>query len=134
MSRVQISGESALAVAERFFSAIEQGDVETVANIYAPDAVIWHNFDPLDARQSGDGVAQNLEVLKNLPNRVIGAKYEVLQREATQSGFVQQHLLIGKNKRGEDFVLPACIVCQVEGGRITRLDEYFDPALREKLA
>jgi ketosteroid isomerase-like protein len=28
--------------------------------------------------------------------------------------------------------LPACIVCQVKNGRITRLDEYFDSAAVEQ--
>ena len=32
-----------LALADRFFAAIEAGDLDAVAGIYAPDAVIWHN-------------------------------------------------------------------------------------------
>ena len=32
-------------VAERFFTAVEKGDVDTVKEIYSPDARIWHNFD-----------------------------------------------------------------------------------------
>ena len=34
---------------------------------------------------------------------------------------------------GEDFILPACLICVVEDGRITRLDEYFDPAISAHL-
>ncbi len=37
----------ALEIAERFFRAIEAGNVEAIRAIYAPDAVIWHNNDPL---------------------------------------------------------------------------------------
>ena len=43
-------------------------------------------------------------------------------------GFVQQHVLHGVRADGVAVTLPACIVCQVEHGRITRLDEYFDSA------
>jgi uncharacterized protein len=34
----------------RFFAALEAGDIETVREIYAPDAVIWHNDDLIGAR------------------------------------------------------------------------------------
>jgi ketosteroid isomerase-like protein len=44
-------------------------------------------------------------------------------------GFVQQHVLRGTRKHdGERLALPACIVCAVKDGKITRLDEYFDSA------
>ena len=29
----------------RFFAALEAGDIETLREIYAPDADIWHNED-----------------------------------------------------------------------------------------
>lgn len=121
-----------IALAERFFKAIEDGDVETVRSIYAPDAVIWHNSDPPGERATGQSAAENLEVIANLPQRITNLKYEVFQREATQSGFVQQHVLRGTMLNGEPFVLPACIICYVENGRITRLDEYFDPSIRAR--
>ncbi len=125
--------EDVISLAERFFQAIERGDVATVRSIYAPDAVIWHNFDPLDARSTGQSVEDNLKVLEQLPQRISGARYQVVQREATQTGFVQQHVLTGTMRNGEAFVLPACIICQVEDGRISRLDEYFDPAITTRL-
>ena len=43
-------------------------------------------------------------------------------------GFVQQHELRGVRQDGVAVRLAACIVCAVEDGRITRLDEYFDSA------
>ncbi len=122
-----------LALAERFFKAIEGGDVETARAIYHPDAVIWHNFDPLDEREKGQSVAENLKIIESLPKRIIGGKYEIYQREATETGFLQQHVLTGRLVNGEPIVLPACIVCRVEDGCITRLDEYFDPAIITRL-
>ena len=32
----------------RFFAALEAGDVGTLREIYAPDAVIWHNDDLIE--------------------------------------------------------------------------------------
>src|SRR5205823_4010714 len=35
-------------LADRLFAAIEKGDVDCVAALYADDAVIWHNFDGIE--------------------------------------------------------------------------------------
>jgi ketosteroid isomerase-like protein len=32
----------------RFFAALEDGDIGTLREIYAPDAVIWHNDDLIE--------------------------------------------------------------------------------------
>ena len=122
-----------LTVADQFFTAIEAGDVDAVRGLYHPDVVIWHNYDGLDRRETGDSREDNLKVLAGLPTRIAGAHYDVWYREATQTGFVQQHVLRGTMPNGKPIELPACIVCRVEEGLITRLDEYFDPAIRDKL-
>jgi uncharacterized protein len=112
----------ALEVAERFFRAVEAGDVEAIRAIYAPDARIWHNHDRLEQT-----VDENLRVLgwvaKNLKNR----HYRVQRRVAIPGGFMQQHVLEAETAAGP-FSMPACIVCVVENGRITRLEEYLDSA------
>ena len=44
-------------------------------------------------------------------------------------GFVQQHVLTGTRRHdGVAVRLPCAIICQLEEGRIKRLDEYFDSA------
>lgn len=118
----------ATEVADRFFKAIEQGDLETVQEIYADDVLVWHNYDTPFDREAGQTKADSLDVLQGFPNLLDDFRYDVLQREATPTGFVQQHVLRGKMKNGEPFELPACIICEVKDGKITRLDEYFDPA------
>jgi len=48
---------------------------------------------------------------------------------AFPGGFVQQHVLKGKRVHDDGAVrLPCAIICKVENGKITRLDEYFDSA------
>jgi len=63
----------ALVIAEKFFRAIEAGDVDAIRAIYAPDAVIWHNNDQLE-----QSVDDNLRVLgwvaKNLKNRPLSGE------------------------------------------------------------
>ena len=112
-----------LAVAKRFFDAIETGNVEAIENIYAPGVAVWHNTDEIETSK-GD----NLAVLKRMVKYISDRRYEQRRLEAFPGGFVQQHVLTGKRRDGVSVRLPACIVCAVSDGKITRLDEYFDSA------
>jgi predicted nucleic acid-binding protein len=57
------------ALADRMARAYEQGDLDGVASCYAPEAILWHNFDgseqtvseQLDATR---WLGENLKVLK----------------------------------------------------------------------
>jgi ketosteroid isomerase-like protein len=111
------------ALAKRFFDAVEAGDIDTLYGCYAPDAKIWHNTD--DAEQSRD---DNAATLKGFVARISNRVYANRRLEVFEGGFVQQHELRGVRADGVAVRLTACIVCAVEGGRITRLDEYFDSA------
>ncbi len=116
--------EQSLEVAERLFKAIERGDVAAIREIYAPGVKIWHNND--GATQTAD---ENLAVLGWVVANILEVAYTEVRRQATPTGFVQQHVMRGRVKSsGKELRLPACMVCDVEQGRITRLDEYFDSA------
>lgn len=110
-----------LQVADALVSAIEAGDAEAVRSIYAEDARIWHNFDNVEQT-----VDENVATLGWLVSRLPERRYEVVRRERLEDGFLQQHVLRGRTRGGDEFSLPACIVCRVDGDRITRLDEYLD--------
>ena len=114
---------SALELAERLFAAIERGDAEAIREIYAPGCVIWHNND--GATQA---VEENLRTLRWVIRNIAGVRYEEVRRQETPTGFVQQHVLRGTAPNGQPLEVPACIVCTVEDGHITRLDEYLDSA------
>jgi ketosteroid isomerase-like protein len=124
-----IGEDPVLALAERFFKAIESCDLAALRLLYADDAVVWHNYDPLEARADGRGgavVAQNIALLGAVPKLIAGLRYEVWHRERTHSGFVQQHLVTGRSPDGEPVRFPVCIVCRVENGCISALYEYLD--------
>lgn len=112
---------SGFAIADRLFGAIESGDIEALHELYAPDAVIWHNFD--DAEQSRE---QNVRMLGWAVRHLTGMRYTDVRRSVTDEGFVQQHVLRAVNQAGVEIVVPACLVVTVSGGLITRLDEYLD--------
>ena len=110
-----------LGLAERFFAAIEAADIDAIRACYAPDAKIWHNFDGIEQT-----VEENLKVLVWMTPRLINKRYDVLRREALPDGFMQQHVLRGELRDGRPFEMPACVICQVSKGCITRLEEYLD--------
>ncbi|MGB3809590.1 MAG: nuclear transport factor 2 family protein [Parvibaculum sp.] len=112
-----------IALAECFVSAIERGDIEAVKGCYAEDARIWHNFDNVDQT-----VAENLKVLGWMSRVLSDRKYNILRRVTIPGGYLQQHVLSGKLKSGAPFSMPACLVVLVKDGRISRLEEYLDPA------
>ncbi|WP_304186614.1 nuclear transport factor 2 family protein [Phenylobacterium aquaticum] len=109
------------ALAARFFDAIEAGDVAAVADCYADEVAIWHNTD----RQI-ETKADNVKTLSGFIRHIPTRRYEDRRLTVFPGGFVQQHLLVGVRPDGKRVELPACLVCAVAGGKITRLDEYFD--------
>jgi ketosteroid isomerase-like protein len=116
------------ALAVRFFDAIERGDTATVRDIYANDAVIWHNTDGKETSRE-----ENLRVLEEFIGAVSDRRYTERRLNVFEGGFVEQHRLVGKLVNGREISLAACIVCSVSNGRIQRLDEYFDSAVLAKL-
>jgi ketosteroid isomerase-like protein len=111
------------ALAARFFAAIQAGDIDAISEIYAPDAVIWHNTDQVE-----QSVEQNLVVLRWVTEHVKGWHYEDVRRTCFPGGFVQQHMGKGTAPSGLPVAMPACIVATVRDGRVTRIDEYIDSA------
>ncbi len=117
-----MSDESVRALAKRFFDCVEQGDMEGFAACYAPDVEIWHNTDGLI-----QGKEANREAVAAMVKRIIKPVYDNRRVELFPGGFVQQHILRGTRAYdGADLTVPACVVCIVKDGKITRLDEYFD--------
>lgn len=116
-------GDEILALAERFFDAIEAGDIAAVRSVYAPEAAIWHNTDEL-----ATSVDENIDTLTGFVQRIRERRYRDRRVKVFDGGFVQQHVLHGVRADGVAVTLPACIVCAVADGHITRLDEYFDSA------
>ena len=114
---------SNLELCDQLFSAITRGDIDAVRAIYAPDAVIWHNNDQVE-----ETPARNLRVLGWVSKNIKDIRYEEMRRHETPTGFVQQHVLRGIAPNGTPLEIPACIVCEVKDGQITRLDEYLDSA------
>jgi ketosteroid isomerase-like protein len=107
---------------DRFIAALEAADVEGARACYDPDATIWHNFDGLEQT-----VEENLATLGWLHQTVDNVRYADIRREPLEGGVLQQHVLEGI-VNGRPVSVPSCVVVRIVGGRITRLEEYLDPA------
>jgi ketosteroid isomerase-like protein len=123
-----VRGDEIQAVAERFFRAIEEGDLDAVKACYASDAVVWHNYDRVE-----QPVADNLVTLAFVVGAVANRRYEEVRRVVLDDGFVQQHVLRGDAPGGR-LEMPAMMRVWVADGRVTRIDEYLDPAQANVLA
>ena len=96
--------------------------------IYAPDAVIWHNDDLLE-----QPVEDNLKVLAGLHRTVSGLHYDIVRRVPAADGVLQQHVLRGRLPDGTEVELHAAMYLQVRDGHITRIEEYLDSAKRSSV-
>ncbi len=106
---------------DQLMTAITTTDIAALQRIYAPDVKIWHNFDQIE-----QSLPDNLKVMHWMAKRMPDMHYDEIRRQPTPTGFVQQHVLRGTAPDGTAVELPACLIVTIEGGRITRLDEYLD--------
>ena len=112
----------------RFFAALEAGDIDMVREIYAPDALIWHNDDLVE-----QPVDENLKVLQGLHRAVSGLHYDIVRRVPTPDGVLQQHVLRGSLPDGTKVELHAAMYLRVKDGHITRIEEYLDSGKRSSI-
>ena len=115
----------ALETVERLITAIETGDIEGVKSCYAPEVVVWANFD-----NTAKDLDASLRVLSWVISATSDRRYEVLRRIDIEGGVLQQHVLHGTvAETGKTFSMPACLVITVRGDRITHIDEYLDASV-----
>ncbi len=112
----------------RFFAALEAGDIAALREIYAPDALIWHNDDLIE-----QPVDENLKVLQGLHRAVSGLRYDIVRRVPAADGVLQQHVLRGTLPNGQPIALHAAMYLQVRDGHITRIEEYLDSGQRSAI-
>ena len=110
-------------LATRLFSAIEDGDLEAVEDLYAPDVTVWHNVTgKIQNRQ------ENLRSLRAVTRRVYELSYDVVDRKFFPGGFVQRHVARGILGWGAAVAIPICFVAEVADGRFTAIYQYLDAA------
>ena len=116
-------------VADRLFAAIESGDADTVEKMWDDDVLVWKSAEPEDQVKT-----RALRVIFWFMETTTERRYEILDRQFFDGGFVQQHILHATSRKGGSIAFQVCIVIKLgANGLITKIDEYFDPAELEPL-
>jgi ketosteroid isomerase-like protein len=111
-------------VAQRLFAAIEGGDADAVGALWDDDVLVWKSAEPQDQVKK-----RALRVIFWFMDSTTERRYEILDRQFFDGGFVQQHVLHATGRNGGSISMRVCIVIKVgANGLISRIDEYFDPA------
>jgi ketosteroid isomerase-like protein len=119
-----MNSDAVVDVADRLFDAIERADTAAIEGLWDDDVLVWHSGDAEDNERP-----QALRVIYWFIKRTIDRRYEILDRQVFDGGFVQQHILHANCRNGGLIAMRVCIVIKVgANGLITRIDEYFDPA------
>jgi hypothetical protein len=106
------------------------GEPDAMVATFAPGAVVWHNYD----RKVVDAV-ENMGSVGMLTQIVRDMSMEHLRIEEFPGGFLYQFALHGTViASGKPFEMHNVVIASVDGGRITRIDEYVDPGVGAQLA
>jgi ketosteroid isomerase-like protein len=116
-----------LAVA--YATATRAGDVEALAAISEPDAVVWHNHDGVEV-----SLERSARTLAWLHRTVPDLSWEDVAMILTADGFVWRALLTGTAPGGRLRAHTCAVVTLSDAGRVARADEYLDPAALAPLA
>jgi hypothetical protein len=88
------------------------------------DVAVWKSAEPEDQPKK-----RALRVIVWFMGTTTERRYEILDRQFFDGGFVQQHVLHATGRNGGLIAMRVCIVIKVgTNGLITRIDEYFNPA------
>jgi ketosteroid isomerase-like protein len=103
------------------FDALETGDVDGVADCYAPDMTMWINM-------SGETISReaNLEAIEKGRGMHRRRLYNDRNIHTFDDGFVVQYTTHVVAHNGTEVPLSACLVAEVRDGLISKLFEYLD--------
>ena len=111
-------------IADTLFTAIERGDLDALAALWSEDIAVW--------RQGGGRERDKpraLKVIEWFVGATTDRRYEVLDRQVFDGGFLQQHVVHATDRAGAPLSFRAALVVKVGAdGLINRIDEYLDPA------
>jgi hypothetical protein len=87
--------EAVADVADRLFEAIEQSDIAMVQQMWNDDIAVWKAAEPRDRDRE-----RALRVIAWFINATTDRRYEILDRQLFDGGFVQQHILHANGRNG----------------------------------
>lgn len=110
----------AIAVVDRFLSAVTRADWEALEALYEDDVVVWHNFS-----DRGLGKNESIAGIKAARSQMAWS-YDVIERLVIGDRVIQRHATNAVLNNGVAYRAHAALFVTVRGGRIARIDEYLD--------
>ena len=105
----------------RFFDAVENHDLETIAAIYSDDLQFWANVTGTAKTKE-----ENLQILRDGKAVHRRRTYDDRQIRTFRTGFLAQYSCNIVQLDGKKRSLSSCLIAECEDGQITRIDEYMD--------
>lgn len=119
-----VEADAIADVADRLFEAIEHSDIAMIQQLWNDDIAVWKTGELRDRDKE-----RALRVIGWFINTTTDRRYEILDRQLFDGGFVQQHILHANSRTGGSISMRVCLVIKLgANGLISRIDEYFDPA------
>jgi ketosteroid isomerase-like protein len=118
-----LTDDEKLAVQKAYADASRRGDLDALAALSEPDAVVWHNND--DAVVSAE---QSRKTVRWLHRTMPDVSWEDVAVRPTPDGFVWQSVMSGTAPGGVVRVHTCVVVTLSDAGKVARTDEYLDSA------
>lgn len=111
----------AVSTCTALFTAFADSDETAIRALCAEEAVAIQNGTPMKLNSLIRFTLKVNKVIKDF-------HYEDPIRSATATGFVEEHMVCGTLPDGKPLNIPACVVGEIQDGKITVLREYLDSA------
>lgn len=105
-------------IAAQVVDALAHPASEPPEGLFAPGAVTWHSFDEVEAPTVPDTFATLRAIRSKVPDFT-------MTDVRAGDGFAQ-YVIVGTLPDGSALRAPAALAVHVEGGMVTRIEEYVD--------
>ena len=105
----------------RFNEAVEAADAAALQEIYSDDLRAWHNFDKVTATKSA-----TIAALKELWRNGLRLRVSCDEQFIVGNRGIRRQRVEARTPGGQCVVVHVATFVTVEGGQITRVDEYMD--------
>jgi len=112
-----------VTIVNRLFDAIERGDAELLKSLSTQDCKMWHNYSDVET-----AFADMIPKLAAFRDSLAKLRYAERAYIAVPQGAIGTHRLCASNHDGARAEIPVAVRMTIEGGRISHISEYLDPA------
>lgn len=119
-----MTDEETIQLANDLRSAFEMGDIEWIKRLYGDGLTVWHNYDQISRTRE-----QGLMSAQWVADEISNFSIDDCEIFPVEGGYIQQCVFRGVYRsNGERMETYAMIRVYCEDGKITRIEDYADPA------